>query len=45
MALRLRLHPVKRGRLATTAGELLDVLTVAGMAVGLRERLAAGGRG
>lgn len=38
--LRLRLGPVRRVRLATTAGELLDLLTIAGMAAGLRERLA-----
>ena len=37
--LRLRLGPVKRLWLARTAGELVDVLTVAGMAAGLRERL------
>jgi hypothetical protein len=38
--LRLRLAPVKRVRLAFTAGELLDASTVAGLAAGLRERLA-----
>jgi hypothetical protein len=38
--LRLRLAPVRRRWLATTAGEAMDVLTVAGMAAGLRERLA-----
>ena len=37
--LRLRLDPVKRRWLATTAGELIDVLTIAGLAAGLRERL------
>lgn len=39
--LRLRLGPVKRVWLARTAGELIDVLTIAGLAAGLRERLAA----
>lgn len=39
VCLRLRLAPVKHRRLAETAGELLDVVTVAGMAAGLRERL------
>ena len=39
--LRLRLAPVRRIRLAETLGELVDVLTIAGMAAGLRERLAA----
>lgn len=38
--LRLRLGPVRRKWLARTAGELLDVLTVAGLAAGLRERVA-----
>jgi hypothetical protein len=38
--LRLRLAPVKRRRLAGTAGELLDASTIAGLAAGLRERLA-----
>jgi hypothetical protein len=38
--LRLRLSPVRRAWLATTAGDLVDLLTVAGMAAGLRERLA-----
>ena len=37
--LRLRLAPVKRIRLAMTAGELLDASTIAGLAAGLRERL------
>ena len=40
--LRLRLSPVKRKRLATSAGELLDASTIAGLAAGLRERLADG---
>jgi hypothetical protein len=39
--LRLRLSPVRRKRLAGTAGELLDASTIAGLAAGLRERLAA----
>jgi hypothetical protein len=38
--LRLRLGPVRRVWLAETAGELIDVLTIAGMAAGLRERLS-----
>ena len=38
--LRLRMAPVRHKRLARTAGELLDLLTMAGMAAGLRERLA-----
>jgi hypothetical protein len=38
--LRLRLAPVKRIRLAMTAGELLDASTIAGLAAGLRERVA-----
>lgn len=37
--LRLRLGPVRRQRLAETAGDLVDLLTIAGMAAGLRERL------
>jgi hypothetical protein len=39
--LRLRMAPVRHQRLASTAGELADLLTVAGMAAGLRERLRA----
>ena len=39
--LRLRLGPVRRKWLARTAGELVDALTIAGMAAGLKERLAA----
>ncbi|MEP6650520.1 MAG: hypothetical protein ABJA74_11515 [Lapillicoccus sp.] len=39
--LRLRLAPVRRRWLATTAGEAMDVLTIAGMAAGLRERLVS----
>jgi hypothetical protein len=38
--LRLRLAPVNHRRLAGTAGELLDASTIAGLAAGLRERLA-----
>lgn len=38
--LRLRLAPVRHRTLAETAGEFIDALTVAGMAAGLRERLA-----
>jgi hypothetical protein len=37
--LRLRLGPVRRRRLAETGGGLIDLLTIAGMAAGLRERL------
>lgn len=37
--LRLRMVPVRRQRLARTVGELIDLLTVAGMAAGLAERL------
>ena len=37
--LRLRMAPIKRIWLAKSAGELLDLLTIAGMAAGLRERL------
>jgi hypothetical protein len=39
MRLRLRLGPVRRRWLATTGGELVDLLTIAGLAAGLRERL------
>jgi hypothetical protein len=42
--LRLRLAPVRRPWLAESLGELVDVLTVAGMAAGLRERLREGRR-
>lgn len=41
MHLRLRLGPVRRKRLAHSAGELIDLLTIAGLAAGLQERLAA----
>jgi hypothetical protein len=41
--LRLRLGPVRRRWLAVTGGELIDWLTIAGLAAGLRERLAPGG--
>ncbi len=37
--LRLRLHPVRRRWLANSVGELVDVLTIAGLAAGLRERV------
>jgi hypothetical protein len=37
--LRLRMAPVRHKPLARTAGELIDLLTVAGMAAGLAERL------
>lgn len=37
--LRLRLGPVERVWLAKSAGGLIDVLTIAGLAAGLRERL------
>jgi len=39
--LRLRMAPVRHQRLARTAGDLVDLLTVAGMAAGLKERVAA----
>lgn len=39
--LRLRLAPVHHRRLAETGGGLIDALTVAGMAAGLRERVEA----
>ena len=39
--LRLRMGPLKRPWLANTGGELIDLLTVAGLAAGLRERLPA----
>jgi hypothetical protein len=42
--LRLRLSPVKRPWLAHTFGEAIDAATVAGLAAGLRERVAGGGR-
>ncbi|MGI8522715.1 MAG: hypothetical protein ACR2K3_05310 [Nocardioides sp.] len=38
--LRLRLSPVRRPWLASSLGELFDAATVAGLAAGLRERLA-----
>jgi len=38
--LRLRLGPVRHPRLVGTAGELVDLLTVLGLAAGLAERLA-----
>lgn len=39
--LRLRLAPVRRVWLAKSGGEVIDLLTVAGLAAGLRERLRA----
>lgn len=39
--LRLRMAPVRHRWLAETAGELIDVLTVAGLAAGLRQRVDA----
>ena len=39
MHLRLRLGPVKHPRVAEYAGGLVDWLTVAGLAAGLRERV------
>ena len=38
--LRLRLAPVKHERIAEVGGGLFDALTIAGMAAGLRERVA-----
>jgi hypothetical protein len=43
--LRLRMAPIRRVWLARSAGELLDLLTIAGMAAGLRERLGDRERG
>jgi len=40
--LRLRLGGVRRRWLALTGGELVDALTIAGLAAGLRERVASG---
>ena len=40
VSFRLRMAPVKHRWLAETAGEYLDAVTIAGMAAGLRERLA-----
>ncbi len=40
--LRLRLAPVRRRWLATTAGELVDMVTIAGLRAGLHERMSAG---
>nr|WP_246324291.1 SRPBCC family protein [Petropleomorpha daqingensis] len=42
--LRLRLAPVRHRWLAEIGGGLLDLLTIAGMAAGLRERLRDDGR-
>lgn len=44
MHLRLRLGPVRRRRLAATVGGAFDLVTIAGMAAGLRERLAGADR-
>lgn len=41
MHLRLRMAPVRHRLLARTGGELVDWLTVAGLAAGLRERVQA----
>lgn len=41
VVLRLRLAPVRRPWLATSFGELIDVVTIAGLAAGLAERLEA----
>ncbi|MFC4950677.1 hypothetical protein [Pseudonocardia sp. GCM10023141] len=43
--LRLRLGPVRHVRTAVTVGGLFDLLTIAGMAAGLRERLTAAAPG
>jgi hypothetical protein len=40
--LRLKLSPVRRKWLANTGGELIDLLTIAGMRAGLNERLMTG---
>ena len=37
--LRLRLGPIRHKRLVNTVGELFDLLTIAGMAAGLQERV------
>jgi hypothetical protein len=39
--LRLRLKPVRRRWLARSAGGFVDLITIAGLAAGLTERLAA----
>jgi len=38
---RLRLAPVKHRRIVASAGEFFDLLTIAGMAAGLRERVSS----
>jgi hypothetical protein len=43
--LRLRMAPVRHQLLARSAGELMDLLTIAGMAAGLAERLREGAAG
>ena len=45
MHLRLRIGPVKHPRLVGTAGDWFDLLTIAGLAAGLRERLTDVTRG
>lgn len=40
--IRLRLSPVKHKWLASSGGELIDLLTIAGLEAGLRQRLAQG---
>jgi hypothetical protein len=40
--LRLRLAPVKHPRIADTFGGVMDAVTVAGLAAGLRERVSGG---
>ena len=40
--LRLRLGPVRHERLAASLGGVIDALTIAGLATGLRERLGDG---
>lgn len=42
--LRLRLGPIKRKWLVNTGGELIDLLTIAGLERGLAERLEEAGR-
>jgi hypothetical protein len=44
VVLRLRLGPVRRKWLARSGGELIDLLTIAGLAAGLRERVTASDR-
>ncbi|MDQ2846200.1 MAG: hypothetical protein M3Y77_07600 [Actinomycetota bacterium] len=44
MHLRLRMVGIKHRRIAEIGGGLVDLLTVAGLAGGLRERVAAAGK-